>query len=134
MQVKNTLIKLIVAAVAMVPTAVAAQTSSINAFSPYTMYGIGEQNTPGTLSMRSMGGAGVAMRSPGTLNLLNPAAYSASPAKDLPLQLRAGGTELLQFAESRRSSPRSTAYNTFNFHDIAFQMPRGAGNWAWVSA
>ena len=37
MQVKNTLIKLIVAAVAIVPAAVAAQTSSINAFSPYTM-------------------------------------------------------------------------------------------------
>ena len=69
MQVKNTLIKLIVAAVAMVPTAVAAQTSSINAFSPYTMYGIGEQNTPGTLPMRSMGGVGVAMRSSGVVNL-----------------------------------------------------------------
>ena len=46
MQVKNTLIKLVVAAAAMFPFAVSAQTSSINAFSPYTMYGIGEQNTP----------------------------------------------------------------------------------------
>ena len=79
MQVKNTLIKLVVAAAAMFPFAVSAQTSSINAFSPYTMYGIGEQNTPGTLQMRSMGGAGVAMRSVSTVNLLNPAAYSAAP-------------------------------------------------------
>ena len=74
MQVKNTLIKLVVAAAVMLPYAVSAQTSSINAFSPYTMYGIGEINTPGTLPMRSMGGAGVAMRSTGTVNLLNPAA------------------------------------------------------------
>ena len=81
MQVKNTLIKLVVAAAAMFPFAVSAQTSSINAFSPYTMYGIGEQNTPGTLQMRSMGGAGVAMRSVSTVNLLNPAAYSAAPQK-----------------------------------------------------
>mgnify|MGYP006913810452 CR=1 FL=1 len=42
MQVKNTLIKLVVAAAVMLPYAVSAQTSSINAFSPYTMYGIGE--------------------------------------------------------------------------------------------
>ena len=53
---KNTLIKLVVIAAVMIPYASAAQTSSINAFSPYTMYGIGEQNTPGTLPMRSMGG------------------------------------------------------------------------------
>ena len=45
MQVKNTLIKLVVAAAVMLPYAVSAQTSSINAFSPYTMYGIGEINT-----------------------------------------------------------------------------------------
>ena len=45
MQVKNTLIKLVVIAAVMIPYASAAQTSSINAFSPYTMYGIGEQNT-----------------------------------------------------------------------------------------
>lgn len=49
---KNTLIKLVVIAAVMIPCAAAAQTSSINAFSPYTMYGIGEQNTPGTLPMR----------------------------------------------------------------------------------
>ena len=39
-----------------------AQTGSINAFSPYTMYGIGEVNTPGSLIQRSMGGVGVASR------------------------------------------------------------------------
>mgnify|MGYP000107978196 CR=1 FL=1 len=61
MQVKNTLIKLVVAAAVMLPYAVSAQTSSINAFSPYTMYGIGEINTPGTTQMRSMGGVRVAM-------------------------------------------------------------------------
>ena len=122
MQVKNTLIKLIVAAVAMVPTAVAAQTSSINAFSPYTMYGIGEQNTPGTLSMRSMGGAGVAMRSPGTLNLLNPAAYSAAQQKTFLFNF---GLEGQNYYNSQKvaGESKNTAYNTFNFHDIAFQMP-----------
>ena len=122
MQVKNTLIKLVVAAAAMFPFAVSAQTSSINAFSPYTMYGIGEQNTPGTLSMRSMGGAGVAMRSPGTLNLLNPAAYSAAQQKTFLFNF---GLEGQNYYNSQKvaGESKNTAYNTFNFHDIAFQMP-----------
>lgn len=122
MQVKNTLIKLIVAAAVILPYAVSAQTSSINAFSPYTMYGIGELNTPGTLPMRSMGGVGVAMRSAGVVNLLNPAAYSAAPQKSFLFNF---GLEGQNFYNSQKveGQSKSTAYNTFNFHDIAFQFP-----------
>ena len=122
MQVKNTLIKLVVAAAAMFPFAVSAQTSSINAFSPYTMYGIGEQNTPGTLQMRSMGGAGVAMRSVSTVNLLNPAAYSAAPQKAFLFNFGLEGQNYYN-AQTVEGVGKRTAYNTFNFHDIAFQMP-----------
>ena len=122
MEVKNTLIKLVVAAAAMFPFAVSAQTSSINAFSPYTMYGIGEQNTPGTLQMRSMGGAGVAMRSVSTVNLLNPAAYSAAPQKTFLFNFGLEGQNYYN-AQTVGGVGKRTAYNTFNFHDIAFQMP-----------
>ena len=122
MQVKNTLIKLVVAAAAMFPFAVSAQTSSINAFSPYTMYGIGEQNSPGTLQMRAMGGAGVAMRSVSTVNLLNPAAYSAAPQKTFLFNFGLEGQNYYN-AQTVGGVGKRTAYNTFNFHDIAFQMP-----------
>ena len=122
MPVKNTLIKLLVAVAALFPVAVSAQTSSINAFSPYTMYGIGEVNTPGTLPMRSMGGVGVAMRSTGVVNLLNPAGFSAAPQKTFLFNF---GLEGQNYYNSQRvaGESKSTAYNTFNFHDIAFQMP-----------
>ena len=122
MQVKNTLIKLVVAAAVMLPYAVSAQTSSINAFSPYTMYGIGEINTPGTTQMRSMGGVGVAMGTPGKINLLNPAAYSTIPQKSF---LFSFGLEGQNYYNSQKvdNVSKNTAYNTFNFHDIAFQMP-----------
>lgn len=122
MQVKNTLIKLVVAAAAMLPAALAAQTSSINAFSPYTMYGIGELNTPGTLPMRSMGGVGVAMRSTGIINLLNPAAHSAAPQKTFLFNFGLEGQNYYNSQTAEGISKR-TAYNTFNFHDIAFQIP-----------
>ena len=123
MQAKNTLNRLLVAALLglLLPTAVAAQTSSINAFSPYTMYGIGELSTPGTLQMRSMGGVGVAMRNPGAVNLLNPAAYSATPQKSF---LFSFGLEGQNYYNSQYDggATKKSAYNTFNFHDIAFQV------------
>lgn len=122
MQVKNTLIKLVVAAAAMFPLAVSAQTSSINAFSPYTMYGIGELNTPGTLPMRSMGGAGVAMRAVNSMNLLNPASYSVAPQKTFLFNFGLEGQNYYN-AQTVEGVGKRTAYNTFNFHDIAFQMP-----------
>ncbi|MEG1700724.1 MAG: hypothetical protein RRY33_03540 [Alistipes sp.] len=122
MQVKNTLIKLIVVAAALLPAAVWAQTSSINAFSPYTMYGIGELNTPGTLPMRSMGGVGVAQRGAGIVNLLNPAAYSAAAQKSFLFNF---GLEGQNYYNSQKIDGvgKKSAYNTFNFHDVAFQLP-----------
>lgn len=122
MQVKNTLLKLVVAAAAMLPLAVSAQTSSINAFSPYTMYGIGELNTPGTLPTRSMGGMGVAMRNSSIMNLLNPASYSMMARKSFMLNFGVEGQNYYN-SQTVDGATKRTAYNTFNFHDIAFQMP-----------
>ncbi len=122
MQVKNTLIKLLVAALLLLPAAVAAQTSSINAFSPYTMYGIGEQNTQGTLQMRSMGGVGVAMRDRGVMNMLNPASHSVAPRRTFLFSFGLEGQNYYNTQTAEGISKRS-AYNSFNFHDIALQLP-----------
>lgn len=119
---KKTLIELLLAAAVLLPAASLAQTSSINAFSPYTLYGIGELNTPGTLPMRSMGGVGVAMRSGGTVNLLNPAAYSVAPQKTFLFNFGLEGQNYYN-AQRLDGVNRTTAYNTFNFHDVAFQLP-----------
>lgn len=122
MQVKNTLIRLSVLLAAAIPAAASAQTSSINAFSPYTMYGIGELNTPGTLSMRSMGGVGVAMRNRGQVNLLNPAAYSATPQKSFLFSFGVEGQNYHN-AQSDAGVRKRSAYTSVNFHDVAFQLP-----------
>ena len=126
MQVKNPVIKLLVAVAALFPVVAAAQTSSINAFSPYTMYGIGEVNTPGTLQMRSMGGVGVAMRSTGVVNLLNPAAYCAVQPKTFLFNFGLEGQNYYN-SQTINNADKSTVYNTFNFHDVAFQLPVAKG-------
>lgn len=123
MQVRNISNKLLVAALLwLLSPTVMAQTSSINAFSPYTMYGIGEINTPGTLPMRSMGGAGVAMRNPGMMNVLNPAAYSAVPQKSFLFTFGLEGQNYYN-SQTVGGAAKKSAYNTFNFHDIAILLP-----------
>ena len=105
-------------------------TSSINTFSPYSMYGLGELATPGTTSMRSMGGVGVAMRSNNMVNVLNPAAYSQTPQKSFLFEF---GIEAGHFRNSQtkygtsQTTTSRTAYNSINFHEIAFQMPLAKG-------
>lgn len=116
------------AAVAMlvVPVSAMAQTSSINAFSPYSMYGIGELQTPGVTAQRSMGGVGLGMRSTLMVNPLNPAAYSMTPRQGFLFDFGVEGVNFYnrqqKYAAGGQSVSR-TSYNTFNFHDIAFQLP-----------
>ncbi len=122
MYAKNTLVKWLIAVAMLLPFAAGAQTSSVNAFSPYTMYGIGEMNTPGTLPMRTMGGVGVAVRKVGDVNLLNPASYSIAPQKSFLFDF---GVEGQNFYNSQRvtGEEKHTAYNTFNIRDVALQFP-----------
>lgn len=103
-------------------SAASAQTSSINAFSPYTMYGIGEINTPGTQSMRSMGGAGVAARMTGTINLLNPAGLSLVAQKSFTLDASLEGQNYYN-AQTVDGSSKKSAYNSFNIRSFAILLP-----------
>ena len=120
------------AVIAWLPSGLKAQTSSINAFSPYSMYGIGEINTPGTLQMRAMGGAGVALRLPSSVNTLNPASYSSTLQRSFLFNFGVDGAyyknhQNIYSADSQRYA--KSGYGTFNFHEIAIQFPvtRGLG-------
>lgn len=119
---KKILLRLVVVAALALPCATWAQTSSINAFSPYSMYGIGELNTQGVLSSRSMGGVGVAMRNPGVVNLFNPAAFSATHQKSFLFNFGLEGQSYFNKQQSGDLSKKNS-HTSFNFHDIAFQLP-----------
>jgi hypothetical protein len=103
-----------------------AQTSSINAFSPYSMYGIGELQTPGVTAMRSMGGVGLGLRSTMLINTLNPAAYSMTPQQSCLFDFGAEATNFYNKQNSYSGSSvtsAKTSYNTVNIRDIALQLP-----------
>ena len=119
---------LVLALVVLLPFGAVAQTSSINAYSPYSMYGPGELLTPGVVSMRSMGGVGIAQRSTGVLNMLNPAAASIAPSKSFLFDMSFDGTHFRNNqpkynAEGVESSKAKTAFNTVNIHNFALAFP-----------
>ncbi|HJA98492.1 MAG TPA: hypothetical protein H9779_02685 [Candidatus Alistipes avicola] len=122
MQVKRAVVKLGLVLAMIIPCAAWGQSSSTNAFSPYSMYGLGELQTPGTLRTRSMGGVGIGMRSTSSINLLNPASYSVVRPKSFVFDFGVEG-QCFYNAQKYGGQTLKTSNYTFNFHDIAFQMP-----------
>ena len=112
----------------LMPFMASAQTSSINAYSPYSMYGIGELLTPGSVQMRSMGGVGIAVRNYGEVNALNPAAASIAPQKSFLFDMGFDGAYFYNIqskydANRNELKPAETAYKTANIHSIALTFP-----------
>lgn len=127
--IKNRVFSALLLLVALVvcPHRMFAQQNSINTYSPYTMYGIGEIYTPGSLPARSMGGAGVAQRVPSSINLLNPASYSVSLQRSVLFNFGLEGQSYYLSQPKSDGSTSRTSYNTFNIHDIALQIPLTKG-------
>ena len=131
MQNLNKQIFKVIIALVLLPMGAMAQTltSSINTYSPYSMYGLGELSTPGNVAMRSMGGVGVAMWSNNMVNMLNPAGYGATPRQSFLFNFGLEGAHYQNSQQkySGSASESKTAYNSINIHDIAFQMPLAKG-------
>lgn len=98
------------------------QMSSLNAFSPYTMYGIGDMAVGGSAFNRAMGGAGIAVRDPYTFNYRNPASMSIMPRQSAIFNFAGEGKNIYP-----ADGKNSTAYNTFNIHDLGLAVPLGRG-------
>ena len=68
--------------------------AAVTAYSPYTMFGIGELQTIGTAQSRAMAGVGVAWRSTQMPSMANPAGYSATLQKSFLFSVGAEGNFL----------------------------------------
>ena len=112
---------------AFMPVLASAQLSSINTFSPYTFYGLGDFHIQGPADLRSMGGAAVGYRMPwgstyslphGYVNTVNPAALSATPRQSFHFNFGLEGSN-----HYLKQKGKETSFNTFNIRDITYQMP-----------
>lgn len=121
MRNKKGLLGVVLLGLLLLPAAASAQNSSLNAYSPYSFYGLGDFSVQGTANLRAMGGAGIAYRKGTTINYMNPAAFSSIRQKSALFNVGLEGQNFYLKTTDNKSS-----FNTFNVRDIAFAVPLAA--------
>jgi len=97
---------------------VSAQDGTYGAYSPYSIFGIGDISKQGTAYNKSMGGVGIASRNKRYINYLNPAAVTARDS----LAFRAD-FGLSEKNTVYKQGDLTSANNTFNIYDFIMSFP-----------
>jgi len=93
-------------------------TEALGSFTPYSMFGVGEISSQGTLFNRAMGGIGVGIRDSRYINYLNPASLTARDSHAFMLDFGTEGQNIY-LSDAQASS----AFNTFNMHHVVLSFP-----------
>ena len=94
------------------------QDGADNAFSPYSIFGIGDLSPEGSARERSMGGVGIAGRDRRYINMTNPAAVTARDTLSVMFDIG-----LVNDNRIFRQNGIKSANNTFNINNIAISFP-----------
>ena len=97
---------------------VSAQDGTYGAYSPYSIFGIGDISKEGTAYNKSMGGVGIANRNHRFTNILNPAAVTARDTLSFMADFG-----LVQDNTVYRQGDIRSAHNTFNIYDFVMTFP-----------
>ena len=95
-----------------------AQEGAHGAYSPYSIFGIGDLSQQGTAFNKGMGGVGVATRNNRFINYMNPAALTARDTLSFMADFG-----LAQKNTIYRQGDLSSANNTFNLYDFIMSFP-----------
>ena len=95
-----------------------AQDGTYGAYSPYSIYGIGDISQEGSAFNKSMGGVGLATRNRRFINYMNPAAVTARDSLSFMADF---GLE--QNNKIYRQGDLRSAHNTFNIHNFVLSFP-----------
>ena len=95
-----------------------AQDGTYGAYSPYSIYGIGDISKEGTAFNKSMGGVGLATRNRRFINYLNPAAVTARDTLSFMADFG-----LQQSNKVYKQGDLRSAHNTFNIYDFVMSFP-----------
>ncbi len=101
-----------------ISVSVYAQDGTYGAYSPYSIYGIGDISKEGTAFNKSMGGVGVATRNRRFINYMNPAAVTARDS--LAFMADFG---LAQSNTVFKQGKVKSAHNTFNIYNFVMSFP-----------
>ena len=109
---------LLLAVFLIIGVSVSAQEGAYGAYSPYSVFGLGELEKEGSAYNKSMGGTGIATRNKRFINYTNPAAVTA---RDTLAFMADFGLE--QKNTLYRQVDLRSANNTFNIHNFVMSFP-----------
>ena len=109
---------LLLAVFLIIGVSVSAQEGAYGAYTPYSVFGIGEIAKEGTAYNKSMGGTGIATRNRRFINYTNPAAVTA---RDSLAFMADFGLE--QNNSIYRQGDLKSGNNTFNIHNFVMSFP-----------
>ena len=95
-----------------------AQSGTYRAYSPYSIFGVGNISKEGTAFNKSMGGVGIATRNKRFINYLNPAAITARDTLSFM-----GDIGLAQNNTVFTQGDLKSAHNTFNVYNFVLSFP-----------
>lgn len=95
-----------------------AQDGAYSAFTPYSMFGVGDLSQQGNTYSKSMGGTGIASRNRKVINTLNPAAVTARDSLSFMADFG-----VVQNNRIYRQGDQKSANNITNINDIAISFP-----------
>ena len=99
-------------------SAKAQTTDALGTYTPYSLFGVGELEKPGTSFNKGMGGIGVGVRDNRYINYANPASITERDTLSFMLDF---GFDQKNFYNA--DSKVSSAFNTANMHNIVFTAP-----------
>ncbi len=99
-------------------SAIAQDVDALGAYTPYSLYGIGELANSSSATNRSMGGIGIGVRDKNFLNILNVA--SITQRDTLSFMLNIGVVNKNSFL---KDAGHSSGFNTFNINNLAMSFP-----------
>lgn len=95
-----------------------AQEGAFTAYSPYSVYGIGDIAREGTAITRGMGGIGTATRNKRYVNFMNPAAVTARDSLSFMVDV-----SVVENNKVYKQGYIKSANNTFNINDFVISFP-----------
>ena len=116
---------IILAVFLVISVCVSAQDGTYGAYSPYSIYGIGDISQEGTAFNKSMGGVGLATRNRRFINYLNPAAVTARDSLSFMADfgLQQSNKVYRQRSPQISEGDLRSAHNTFNIYNFVMSFP-----------
>ena len=109
---------LFVSAALMLCAGFVSHAQAYTSYAPYSIYGVGDMNMPGTAYNRTMGGVGIAGRTNRFINVVNPASITARDTLSFMADFSVSGDNKI-FTQADRTS----AVNTCNLLDCVMSFP-----------